>query len=338
MTEQTHIHPEAAGSLALAVIASSRTPLLLLDGDLTVISASDSFCRDFEIDPADARGCKLAELGAGEWNGRQLNAMLKATVAGNTEIGGYEMDLKREGRPPRCVVLEAHKLDYADSGNVRIILSVLDITEARHAEKLKEALLREKAVLLKELQHRVANSLQIVASVLMLSARRVQSEETRIHLRDAHQRVMSIAAVQRHLAVSDLKDVRLRGYLTELCDSLAASMIHDHDQLSIVVQADFSITSAEESVSLGLIVTELVINALKHAFPMHRNGRIVVAYQATGPAWILSVADDGVGMHGGGVVKPGLGTGIIEALASQLDATVHTASSHPGTRISIVHA
>ena len=338
MTRHTEIHPEAAGSLALAVIASSKAPLLLLDDNLTVISASNSFCRDFGIDPAQIQGRKLTDLGAGEWNVRQLTAMLKATVAGNAEIGGYEMDLKRAGRPPRCVVLNAHKLDYADVANVRIILSVLDVTDARVAEKLKDHLLSEKAVLLKELQHRVANSLQIVASVLMLSARRVQSEETRMHLRDAHQRVMSIAAVQRHLAVSDLKDVRLRGYFTELCDSLAASMIHDHDELSIAVKADDSIIGSEESVSLGLIVTELVINALKHAFPQHRNGKIVVDYQSTGSAWTLSVSDDGIGMHDGDVVKPGLGTGIVEALANQLDATVHAASSHPGTVISIVHA
>ena len=332
------MHPEAAAGLALAVIASSRAPLLLLDGALSVIAASDSFCRDFGIEPAGTPGRKLAKLGDGEWNVRQLTAMLKATVAGNAEIGGYEMDLKRKGQPPRCVVINASKLDYGDAANIRIILSVLDVTDARHAEKLKDDLLRDKAVLLKELQHRVANSLQIVASVLMLSARRVQSEETRVHLRDAHQRVMSIAAVQRHLAVSDLKDVRLHGYFTELCDSLAASMIHDHDQLSIDVNVDDSITGAEESVSLGLIVTELVINALKHAFPDHRNGKIVVGYTSTGSAWTLSVGDNGVGFAAADTTKPGLGTGIIEALTNQLDATVQTAAANPGTLVSIVHA
>ena len=338
MTNVIPIHPDAAAGLALAVIASSKAPLLLLDGALTVIAASNSFCRDFGIDPASAPGCKLAELGAGEWKVRQLGAMLKATVAGNAEIGGYEMDLKRKGQTPRCVVLNANKLDYGDAANIRIVLSVLDVTDARLAEKLKDDLLRDKAVLLKELQHRVANSLQIVASVLMLSARRVQSEETRVHLRDAHQRVMSIAAVQRHLAISDLKDVRLRGYFTELCDSLAASMIHDHDQLSIDVDVDESITGAEESVSLGLIVTELVINALKHAFPDHRNGKIVVAYKSIGSAWTLSVGDNGIGIAAADTAKPGLGTGIVEALTNQLSARVETAATNPGTRVSIVHA
>src|SRR3546814_18014176 len=74
-------------------------------------------------------------------------------------------------------------------------------------------------ILLQELQHRVANSLQIIASVLMQSARRVQSEEARGHLHDAHNRVMSIATLQQQLAASRLGDVELRGYFTQLCES-----------------------------------------------------------------------------------------------------------------------
>src|SRR3546814_9951846 len=96
----------------------------------------------------------------------------------------------------------------------------------------------------------------------MQSARRVQSEEVRGHLHDAHSRVMSIASLQQQLAASSLGDVELRSYFTQLCESLSASMIHDHDRVSIAVTADGSAVHADISVSLGLIVTELVINAL----------------------------------------------------------------------------
>ncbi|MEV5035102.1 sensor histidine kinase, partial [Sphingobium sp. LMC3-1-1.1] len=84
-----------------------------------------------------------------------------------------EMDLKG-GAAPRRLMLNAQKLDYGDTEQVRLLLTISDVTEARISEKLKDDLLREKAILLKELQHRVANSLQIIASVLMQSARRVQ--------------------------------------------------------------------------------------------------------------------------------------------------------------------
>ena len=342
MTEHASVRPEGADSLALAVIAASSAPLLLLDGDLGVVSASDSFCSAFEIDPATVTGRKLADLGQGEWNVRQLGGLLGTTAAGNAEIGSYEMDLERHGRPARRLVLNARKLDYGDAtndrANIRMVLAVTDVTDTRRAAKVQDDLLREKAILLQEVQHRVANSLQIVASVLMLSARRVQSDETRMHLRDAHQRVMSIAAVQRHLAVSTLNDVRLRTYLTELCASLDASMVSDHRQLTIEVHVDDSEANAEMAVSLGLIVTELVINALKHAFPGHRHGMIAVSYKAIGSAWTMSVRDTGIGMMPATLSKPGLGTGIVEALAKQLGAEVHTALADPGTQVSIVHA
>jgi two-component system, sensor histidine kinase PdtaS len=175
--------------------------------------------------------------------------------------------------------------------------------------------------------------------VLMQSARKVQSAETRGHLQDAHSRVMSIAAVQRQLVVSKVGDVELRAYFNQLCDSLGASMIENHDQLSVEVNTYDSLTTPDASVSLGLIVTELVINALKHAFPGNRRGKIKVDYRSDGKAWTLSVKDDGVGIHQDPTLaKPGLGTSIVTALSAQLHAVVSTTDAQPGTMVSIVHA
>ena len=329
---------DAALTLALAMVTSSAAPLLLLDGGLTIIAASRSFCRSFAIAPASAPGRRLAELGEGEWDVPQLKSLLGATAAGYAHIEAYEMDLVRQGQPPRRLVMNAQKLDYGEGHDVRLILTVSDVTDARLAEKIKDDLVREKAILLQELQHRVANSLQIIASVLLQSARRVNSDETRTHLYDAHNRVMSVAVLQQQLAASTLGDVALRAYFTDLCKSLAASMIANHDQLSLEVRADDSVTSANVSVSLGLIITELVINALKHAFPGHRQGRILVGYQSEGPDWTLTVEDDGVGMPDAPTsAKSGLGTSIVEALANQLRARVYNTPADPGTLVSVVH-
>jgi two-component sensor histidine kinase len=331
-------HPEAA--LALAVVASSAAPLLLLDGDLTVIAASRSFCRAFQIDLASAPGRPLSELGAGEWNVSQLRVLLRATLAEHADVDAYEMDLVRPGRQPRRLVVNAQMLDYGDAEHARLLLSVSDVTDARLAEKLKDDLLREKAILLLELQHRVANSLQIIASVLLQSARRAPSDDTRDHLYDAHNRVMSVASMQKQLAASRVGEVGLRAYFAELCQSLGASMIRADDKLSLEVSADESVASADFSVSLGLIVTELVINALKHGFPGRRSGKIIVGYRSAGPAWTLSVGDNGVGMPKdlATSARPGLGTSIVAALAQQLDARVQVADANPGTAVVIVHA
>jgi two-component sensor histidine kinase len=249
------------------------------------------------------------------------------------------MNLSRVGQSSRSLVLNARKLDYGSTQPIRLLLAVSDVTDVRAGEKLKDELLREKAILLQEVQHRVANSLQIIASVLMVSARKVQSEETRGHLHDAHHRVMSIAAVQQQLATSTLSEVKLGPYFTQLCQSLGASMIYDHKQLTLDASVDDSCVEATVSVSLGLIVTELVINALKHGFPGHHQGKILVDYRSEGNNWTLTVSDNGVGMAAKTTaIKPGLGTSIVEALANRLEAEIHISSANPGTKVSVVHS
>lgn len=338
MAVPTPLYPDRPLSLALAVVGSSTAPLVLLDGDLAVIAASASFHAVFQIATTDTPGASFFEIGEGEWNTPRLRALLAAAVSGMAEVDGYEMELKSARFGVRNLVLNAHKLDYGDGAPARLLLAVTDLTETRASERLKDDLLREKAILLQEVQHRVANSLQIIASVILQSARKVQSEESRLHLRDAHNRLMSVAALQKQLATSQLEQVELRPYFSQLCASVGASMIRDQDQLVLEVDCDDSVVPSETSISLGLIVTELVINALKHAFPGSRHGRIVVSYQGHGANWTLAISDDGIGMsRDPDVATPGLGTSIVEALAHQLQARVQVADGRPGTRVSIVH-
>jgi len=335
----TPLHSDTSPGLAMALVASSQAPLLLLDDDITIVAASMSFCREFGCDPDTVSGVPLAKLGAGEWDIPQLHSLLRATFNGDAAIDAYELDLVREGRDSARLVLNALNLDYGDSDAPRVLLTVTDVTTALVAAKLNDEMIQEKEILLQELQHRVANSLQIIASVLMQSARRVQSEETRTHLHNAHHRVMSIATLQKQLAISTRDDVALRRYFRELCASLGASMIDNADRISLTSTTDDTVTKANVSVSLGLIVTELVINALKHAFPgRNQMGHIAVEYLADAQGWRLTVQDDGVGMPSGErILKPGLGTGIVEALSRQLDAIVEVADQAPGTKVAIVH-
>lgn len=331
--------PTVASSLAVALILSSRAPLLLLADDLTVVGASASFCSAFGIDPSTTNGTKLLALGSGEWASPQLQSLLRATFAGAASIDAYEMNLEREGKETACLILNAHKLEYHQNDAPRIVLAVADVTSARAAEKVKDELVKKNQMLLQELQHRVANSLQIIASVLMQSARRVQSDETRTHLRDAHNRVMSIATLQKQLAIQSSDHVALAQYLRELCASIGASMIDDPKRISLIATADETVTTANQSASLGLIVTELVINSLKHAFPgRNQKGVIRVDYLANGEAWKLTVSDDGAGMNAEPDKAPGLGTGIVEALARQLGATVQVSDLAPGTSVTVARA
>jgi two-component sensor histidine kinase len=335
------IHPLAdpVESLALALVDCSRSPVLLLTARFEILGASRSFCATFGFERDAVVGASLADLGAGEWHVPEIRSLLSATFAGSAAIDAYETDLVRDGHPAASIVLNAHKLDY-DRPEPLVILTITDVTSERLAARTKDDLIREKEILFQELQHRVANSLQIIASVLMQSARRVQSEETRLHLRNAHHRVISIATLQRQLMESSDDRVELRQYFTGLCESIGASMIDEAGGIKLRSTTDGSSAAANESTSLGLIVTELVINALKHAFPgLDQAGEILVDYRAQGAGFTLTVSDNGVGIAASAApTAPGLGTGIVDALARHLGATVETGDNDPGTTVTIARA
>jgi two-component system, sensor histidine kinase PdtaS len=117
-------------------------------------------------------------------------------------------------------------------------------------------------------------------------------------------------------------------------------MISEDRSLSLDIDAEASTTSSTEAISIGLIVTELVINALKHAFPADGAvGLITVTYDLEGENWRLAVSDNGIGRPEAYFDRapPGLGTSIVEALARQLDGRVKVSDALPGTCVSITH-
>jgi PAS domain S-box-containing protein len=325
-------------TLGLAVVLASNAPLLLLDDKLAIVAASDSFCEAFGIDPETVTGQTIYDLDHRHWDLPRLHSLIEATLSGAAEVEAYEMEIETSTGAVRCVVIKAQRLDYGDIHHTRMLVTVIDVTEERENEQRHRELIQTNVTLLHEMQHRVANSLQIIASILMQSARKVQSSEARGHLSDAHQRVMSIATLQRHLSGSDGNAVELEPYLAQLCASIGASMIHDHEQLTLTTAVDPVSVDSDVSVSMGLVVTELVINALKHAFPGGRLGHVVVGYAAKGDGWILSVSDDGVGIDEDGARSAaGLGTRIVQALAKQLGAVILVEDAAPGTHVSLTH-
>ena len=338
---------QSAWAFAEAIIATVREPLMVLDQDLRVVAASRAFYRTFKVNPGETEGRLLYELGNGGWNIPMLRSLLEqilpehgATAAGQIEAYEVEHDFPDIGQ--RTMLLNARKVFYEADSRMNILLGIEDITEKRILEREKDELLRQKGVLLDELRHRVANSLQIIASIIMMKARTVESEETRRHLQDAHQRVMSVAAVQDHLHASiPGAPVELGPYLSKLCEALSQSMIGDNRSISLKVHGEGGSASCRDAESLGLIVTELVINSLKHAFNDDtKDGQIKVAFDVAGTDWKLSISDNGTGKPGGFFAQPktGLGTGIVKALAKQLDAQVVTLSGRQGTTVSVTHA
>src|SRR6202161_3408826 len=323
------------------MVDTVREPLIVLDKDLRVVAASRSFYVKFSADPRDIRGKRFYELGDREWDIPKLRLLLEEIIPNQSPMAEYEVehDFPRIGR--RVMLLNACIVRY-EKAHTNILIGIEDITVQRNLEGDQDDLLRQKDVLLDELQHRVANSLQIIASIIMMKAKSVESEETRRHLHDAHNRVISVAAVQRHLhASAGLGSMEMLPYLSTLCGALTHSMIGEGQSISLKVIGKGGSSTCANAESLGLIVTELVINALKHAFDEKtKDGQITVGYDVSGTDWKLSVADNGMGKPDGVFAQPksGLGTGIVKALAKQLDSQVATLSGPLGTTVSITHA
>jgi two-component sensor histidine kinase len=336
-----------ACAFAEAIVNTVREPLVVLDQDLRVVAASRSFYRTFKVSPKDTEGKLLYELSDGVWDIAKLRVLLKkilpadgAIEAGAIEAYEIERDFPEIGNRTMC--LNARKVLYETGSRANILLGIEDITERLLLQGEKDDLLRQKDILLEELQHRVANSLQIIASIIMMKARAVESEEARHHLQETHQRVMSVAAVQQQLhATAPGASVELEPYLTKLCEALGQAMIGDNRAIALKVRGDEKTATSREAESLGLIVTELVINAVKHAFNGRtKDGQIIVAFDVSGTDWKLSVTDNGIGTPAGVFAQPktGLGTGIVTALAKQLNAKVETVSGPRGTSVSVTHA
>ncbi len=330
--------------LTEAIIGTLREPIIILDEHLHVVVASRAFYDAFNVEYEGVQGKKFYDLGNGEWNISALRTLLEQVIPQKSAVKDYEVEHTFERLGRRTMIINAREIQF-DNLRRNMLLAISDVTEQRNIQKDKENLMKQKDTLLKEMRHRIGNSLQLIASIILLKASSVKSEESRLHLEDAHDRIISIATVQRNLDPSDENsEVPVVAYLKTLCESIARSMIGGRKPITIKVSGGDGKVVPDEAIGLGLITAELVMNALKHAFPKGE-GTVMVTYEssgtrpdASGASWKLSVGDDGIGISTTKVApQEGLGTSIIESLVNQLNATVRRESSAHGTTVSIAH-
>jgi len=207
--------------------------------------------------------------------------------------------------------------------------------EVRLARDRAEAMLRE-------VNHRVGNSLQLVSSFISLQLRQLADEGARSALREAQVRIEAVAHVHRRLYTSsDLATVAMDEYLTGLVEELGKSIGPDTSPEGgsprLSLRAEPMRVTTDQAVSLGVIVTELVTNAVKYAYAPGEGGEIRVVLEAApdGRA-ILTVEDDGPGLGDGAPKGTGLGAKIVSAMAGGLRSAVQFDTEHRGVRAQMV--
>ena len=195
---------------------------------------------------------------------------------------------------------------------------------------LAEAL-AQKDALLHEIDHRVKNNLQLIASLILLQSRRTADEAARAALKTVLDRVTAVATVHRRLFQGDPLRFDVADFVRDLTADLAAAA--GRDDLEIVLELDHVSIAAASAAPLALVVNELLGNALKHAFPVGHPGRLRVSLHSGEDGCRLVVADDGAGLDG---QPPGFGLTIVRLLCQQLHAEFDLADAQPGVRATVV--
>src|SRR6478736_6883913 len=205
----------------LDVVETIREGLLVLEPDLTIRFANRSFCQTFAVVPKDAVGRKLYELGNGQWNIPKLRTALETIISGRTTIEAFEVDQFFPSIGRRVMVLNARKVYRPGNKIQQILLAIEDVSERVRLER-EHAIAHERInMLMQELTHRVKNSLQSIAAMVMIEARIHKSGEGKAALERVSHRIDALGQLYAKLSEANtVEAVAAATYLDESCHDL----------------------------------------------------------------------------------------------------------------------
>ena len=232
-----------------------------------------------------------------------------------------------------------HLTTIRKNKKINYILGIAsDITEQKVAEIKLNSSLNEKNNLLQEIHHRVKNNMQIISSLLNLQKQYVNDDETVNVLQESQNRVKSMAMVHEKIYLSeDLAHINFGDYIQSLVSNLFYSYTVDKSKIRSVLKIDEVNLNIETAVPCGLIISELVSNGLKHAFPNEMKGRILISLKANGDKYELIICDNGIGLPKGLGINnlESLGLLLVKNLTNQIDGRIYVNNNH-GTEFKIV--
>ena len=269
----------------------------------------------------------------------QLQEKEEVELVGAPSIDWLGVPLNIEGRTIGVLVVQTYTEGVRYGEEEKNILKFVSdqVAMAVHRKRSEEkilASLKEKEVLLKEIHHRVKNNMQVISSLLNLQSRRVKDPAVGEMLRESQRRIRSMALIHERLyQSSDLSRIEFSDYIRNLATHLFHSYQIDTSRIQLKIEADKIFLNINTAIPCGLIVNELISNALKHAFPNGRKGRLEIElHRVDKDGCILRVADDGVGFPEGLDLRrtETLGMQIVSTLVDQVEGRLEI-SRHNGT-------
>ncbi len=322
--QKVQVKADEISEFAQSVIDTIREPLLSLDQDLRVVTVSRSFYDFFRVKPEDTVGQLIYDLGDKQWDIPRLRELLEEILPQRTSFEDYEVEHDFAAIGKRTMLLNARQIKQA-SGKHRIILLALeDITARKESERAGKALLEEKNLILKEVHHRIKNSMNTLRCILALQADSLGEPTSKQALMDAEGRVASMMTLYDKLYRSvDYSVLSIKGYLLSLVDEVVANF----PRVCLVTVEkrleDFTL-DARVMQSIGIIVNELLTNIMKYAFEGRQTGTIRVSASRVGSKARITVEDDGAGVPEDINFdnSPGFGLMLVRTLTEQIGGTI----------------
>ena len=314
------VRQASSGRLALRSLEIKAPDLILLDVSMPEMDGYE-VCRRLK---SDERTASVPVIFISAYN--ETSEKIKAFNAGGVDY------ITKPFAPTEVLARVAMHIRMRELTE-RLEQKVGDATRDLSAanQQLREAL-AERNVLLKEVHHRVKNNLQIICSLLDLQSDSIPDERSRTYFQSSQDRIRSMALVHQQLYQSrDFASLDFADYIENLTAYLFASYVGENGRISLRVEVEHVSLNIDQSIPCGLILNELVSNALKHAFPDNRSGEIAISLSAGADGWItLTVADDGVGFPAelDLMNTQSLGLQLVEMLAKQLGGRVEMRSDN----------
>lgn len=274
--------------LTQSIVDTIRDPLVVLENDMTIVTASRAFLTMFGITEAETRGRRVADLGQHQWDVPALRHLMEKVLPENKPIESFEIEDDFPGLGRRVFNLNARKISQPGNHANRMLLVFEDITDRKQRE-------RDALSLANEISHRIKNNLQIVVGLIAYEVNFTAAPCVQGY-RAMQARIGAIAQLYDLISHSSHgRAIDVGDYLREIAKSMAASLLGDNTGITIEVRADALNIDSDRAVPFGLLVNELATNAIKHAFP-GGTGTVVLSVERVDDQIELVVADDGVGM------------------------------------------
>jgi PAS domain S-box-containing protein len=303
------------------IFENTGTAVLIADEDMTISLINKTFENILNKEKSQIIGKNWLNMIAPEDRDRISNYHKISDTNNGSDIvlKTYDVQLNIDGEPRSFFAT----FDFIP-GTKKSLISLIDITERKKAEILLKASLKEKELLLREIHHRVKNSLQIISSLLSLQADEIDDKEIVERYNESENRIHTIALVHESLYNSnDISEINFHDYVESLVQNIKDSYNIDIKNIIITLELDDYELGIETAIPLGLIINELVSNAIKHAF-INQEGNILLKLTKSDDIYELTISDDGKGLRNDFDMdnEKSLGFILINALVKQLEGEI----------------